>query len=106
MTDTSKLQPNRERIFANLRELVSYYSPHSTPEHAATHEQAAAWVAAQLTELGLDVTRHPTVDDADTIIGVKEPVGGAPTVLLYSHYDVVPAQNPDCLLYTSDAADE
>ena len=95
MTDTSTLHPNRERIFANLRELVSYYSPHSTPEHADTHEQAAAWVAAQLTELGLDVTRHPTVDDADTIIGVKEPVGGAPTVLLYSHYDVVPAQNPD-----------
>ncbi|AQQ16112.1 Succinyl-diaminopimelate desuccinylase [Corynebacterium glaucum] len=92
--------PNRERIFQELAELISHYSPHSMPEHAATHEEAAKWVTAKLEELGLDVTRHPTVDDADTIIGVKEPVGDAPTVLLYSHYDVVPAQNP--AVWTND----
>lgn len=100
MTNFDSLTPDRQRIFANLRELVSYYSPHSVPEHAATHEQAAAWVTSQLEALGLDVTRHPTIDNADTIIGVKEPVGDAPTVLLYSHYDVVPAQNPSA--WTND----
>lgn len=88
------LEPNRERIFSDLAEIISHYSPHSMPAHADTHEDAAKWVVAKLAELGLDVTRHPTVDDADTIIGTKEPVGDAPTILLYSHYDVVPAQNP------------
>lgn len=103
MTETANLTPDRARIFDNLHELVSYYSPHSTPEHADTHEKAAAFVAAQLEAVGLDVKRHPTVDNADTIIGTKEPVGDAPTVLLYSHYDVVPAQNPGA--WTSDPLD-
>lgn len=103
MTETANLTPDRPRIFDNLHELVSYYSPHSTPEHADTHEKAAAFVAAQLEAVGLDVKRHPTVDNADTIIGTKEPVGDAPTVLLYSHYDVVPAQNPGA--WTNDPLD-
>ncbi len=93
MTDFN-LNPNRERIFNELHEIISYHSPHSTPALKEEHEKAAQWCVAKLEELGLDVTRHETVDDADTIIGVKEPVGDAPTVLLYSHYDVVPAQNP------------
>ena len=90
-----QFSPQRERIFADLSQLVSFNSPHSTPELADEHEAACAWVVRALEERGLDVTRHATVDDADTVIGVKEPVGDAPTVLLYSHYDVVPANNPE-----------
>ncbi len=102
MTDYT-LEPNRQRIFDDLHELISYHSPHSMPQWKDEHEKAAQWVARELEELGLDVTRHPTIDDADTIIGVKEPTGDAPTILLYSHYDVVPAQNPAA--WTNDPMD-
>jgi len=96
----TQLQPQRDRIFTDLSALVSFNSPHSVPELASQHEAACAWVAAALKERGLEVTRHETVDNADTIIAVKEPVGDAPTVLLYSHYDVVPASTPEA--WTSD----
>lgn len=97
MTDFT---PDRARIFSDLATLVSFNSPHSTPELADEHEAACAWTAAALEKAGLKVTRYPTVDDADTIVAVKEPVGDAPTVLLYSHYDVVPAGDPDA--WTND----
>ena len=97
MTDFT---PDRSRIFSDLAALVSFNSPHSTPELADEHEAACAWTVAALEKAGLEVTRYPTVDDADTIVAVKEPVGDAPTVLLYSHYDVVPAGDPAA--WTSD----
>ena len=83
--------PQRDRIFNDLSKLVSFNSVHSTPELADQHEDACAWTVNALEDLGLDVTRYPTVDDADTIVAKREPKNGAPTVLLYSHYDVVPA---------------
>ncbi|OHF36340.1 dipeptidase [Corynebacterium sp. HMSC074A01] len=97
MTDFT---PDRSRIFSDLAALVSFNSPHSTPELADEHEAACAWTVAALEKAGLKVTRYPTVDDADTVVGVKEPEGDAPTVLLYSHYDVVPAGDPAA--WTSD----
>ena len=93
--DAQSYHPQRDRIFADLSTLVSFNSPHSTPELADQHEAACAWTVNALEERGLDVTRHATVDDADTIIATKAPANGAPTVLLYAHYDVVPANNPE-----------
>lgn len=100
MTTPDAFSPHRDRIFADLSALVSFNSPHSTPELASEHEAACAWTVSALEQLGLNVTRHATVDDADTVIATKDPVGDAPTVLLYSHYDVVPAGDPAA--WTSD----
>lgn len=92
--NNSHLTPNRERIFKDLSELVSFNSPHSTPELADQHAAGADWVAAAIGARGFEVERHPTVDKADVIIGRRPGREGAPTVLLYSHYDVVPAGDP------------
>lgn len=94
-TATQHFTPQRDRIFKDLSELVSFNSPHSTPALADQHEAACAWTVKALEDLGLDVARYATVDDADTIVAKREPKNGAPTVLLYSHYDVVPANNPE-----------
>ena len=90
----STFEPNRERIFNDLSALVSFNSPHSVPELADQHGAAADWVANALAERGLEVERHATVDNADAIIARKQVSDDAPTVLLYSHYDVVPAGDP------------
>lgn len=92
--------PSRDRIFADLSALVAFNSPHSVPEHAETHDAACAWTAAALEAMGFEVTRHPTIDDADTIVADRVVDKDAPTVLLYSHYDVVPAGDPSA--WTSD----
>lgn len=91
--------PQRDRIFSNLSALVSFNSVHSVPRLSEEHAGAAAWVEGALSGLGLEVTRHPTIDNADTIIARTPRIDG-PTVLLYSHYDVVPANNPAA--WTSD----
>ncbi|MCQ4623621.1 M20/M25/M40 family metallo-hydrolase [Corynebacterium sp. CCUG 70398] len=97
---TAQLDPNRDRIFKDLSGLVSFNSPHSTPELADQHSAAADWVTAAVAEHGFEVERHPTVDNADVIIGRRAGTDGAPTVLLYSHYDIVPAGDPAA--WTSD----
>ena len=96
----STFEPNRERIFNDLSALVSFNSPHSVPELADQHGAAADWVASALAERGLEVERHATVDNADAIIARKHVSDDAPTVLLYSHYDVVPAGDPSA--WTAD----
>ena len=90
----------RDRIFTDLSELVAFNSVHAEPGCEADNAAAAAWVEAALTELGLTVTAHTTVDGSIAVIGRQEPAEGMPTVLLYSHYDVVPAGDP--VRWTSD----
>ncbi|QGU01236.1 putative succinyl-diaminopimelate desuccinylase [Corynebacterium kalinowskii] len=81
----------RDRIFQDLAELTSFNSVHSTPELEDQLMGAADWVEQALTDAGLDVTSHDGIDGARIFIATKAPEPGQPTVLLYSHYDVVPA---------------
>ncbi|MFV8395983.1 dipeptidase [Corynebacterium hindlerae] len=90
----------RDRIFKDLSELTSFNSVHSTPELAEELAGAANWVEQALTDAGLNVTHHDGIDGARIFIATKDPEPGQPTVLLYSHYDVVPAGDLD--KWTSD----
>lgn len=84
----------RETIFRQLHELVSFNSVHSVPELKEEHAGACRWVENALREAELDVQVIPTADDAPAVIGTKPAEDGYPTILLYSHYDVVPAGDP------------
>ncbi|MEJ5998855.1 dipeptidase [Corynebacterium sp. H130] len=81
----------RDQIFSDLSEITSFNSVHSTPELADQLSGAADWVEKALSSAGLDVTHHDGIDGARIFIATKDPEPGQPTVLLYSHYDVVPA---------------
>ncbi|MHA2789885.1 M20/M25/M40 family metallo-hydrolase [Corynebacterium sp. S7] len=94
------MTPIRERIFKNLSEIVSFNSVHSVPELVGEHQGAGQWVVEKLSAAGLTTTAHDTVDGTRTIIGRKPAVGDAKTVLLYCHYDVVPAGDRNS--WTSD----
>ncbi|MFC9436880.1 dipeptidase [Nocardia sp. NPDC057030] len=99
MTDDSRTAELRAQVAAlmpqaktDLTQLVSFKSvadPRQFPP--AECERAAQWVAdafvaAGLTRAGL----HETPDGSKAVIAARPAPPGAPTVLLYCHYDVQP----------------
>ena len=85
------LADNDRRYFRELAELVAIPSVSTDPAHAWDVRRAADWVAARLRRAGdIDVEvwetpRHPAV------FGRWSGAPGAPTVLVYGHFDVQPA---------------
>ncbi|HMA36360.1 MAG TPA: dipeptidase [Chloroflexia bacterium] len=83
------------QILAELSEFLRIPSISTLPEHHADVAQAAQWIATFLTRAGLDhvavltTARHPLVY-ADWLHAA-----GQPTVLIYGHYDVQPADPLD-----------
>jgi acetylornithine deacetylase/succinyl-diaminopimelate desuccinylase-like protein len=112
------LDAHREEHFAEFLELLRIPSVSTTPELAGEVHRCAEWVADRLRRAGV-----PTVDLIDTdlhpvIIGEWGGQAGKPTILVYGHYDVQPAdpldlwQSPpfepttrDGLIYARGAAD-
>ena len=80
------------RARTDLAELVAFKSvadPKLYPPEEC--EQAAAWVVQAFADVGFqDVTASLTPDGSKAIHGHVPAPDGAPTVLLYSHYDVQP----------------
>ncbi|MGY4098485.1 M20/M25/M40 family metallo-hydrolase [Nocardia sp. R16R-3T] len=100
----SRVAALRQRVAAlmpqaktDLTQLVSFKSvadPRQFP--SAECERAAQWVAdafagAGLTRVGL----HETPDGSKAVIASRPAPNGAPTVLLYCHYDVQPPLDDD-----------
>ena len=95
MTDIAavlaRLEKQHEQILAELIEFAAIPSVSTDPAHLADVHAAAAWVAAKLAAAGpLSVRTIPTPGSS---IVYAEWLGapGAPTVLIYGHYDVQPA---------------
>lgn len=86
------LRANRDAFRRALSEVLSIPSVSTDPAHAEDIRRAASWVADHLRALGMQkvevfsTERHPVV--------YAEWLGapGAPTVLIYGHYDVQPAE--------------
>ena len=85
------LQENQAMFVEALREFVSIPSVSSLPEHASDIETTAHWLSQRLQKVGFEnvklipTTTHPVVY-ADWLHA-----DGKPTVLVYGHYDVQPA---------------
>jgi succinyl-diaminopimelate desuccinylase len=83
------LETNRERHERELCELLRIPSVSAASAHRADVRKAAEWVAEQLDRMKLaaelvQTAGHPIV------YAESPPVRGAPTVLVYGHYDVQP----------------
>ncbi|HEY7198439.1 MAG TPA: dipeptidase [Gaiellaceae bacterium] len=80
-----------------LAELVAFKSvadPQQFPPEEC--EKAAQWVIDRFAELGFqDLAAHPTPDGSKAVVGHRPGPEGAPTVLLYCHYDVQPPLGDD-----------
>src|ERR1700722_13113471 len=85
------LDRHRARFLEELKEFVRFPTVSAQPRHAADLQRCASWLAAHLRGIGLTkvnvvkTNRHPLVYAESRL----EP--GRPTVLIYGHYDVQPA---------------
>lgn len=88
-----RVRASMPRVRAELADLVAFRSI-ADPEQAPPSEcrSAAEWVRDAFRDAGVkDTELHETSDGSAAVIGRRRAADGAPTVLLYSHYDVQPA---------------
>ena len=97
MTDNSRsdlnqfLEANDKRIFEELFEFLRIPSVSAKSEHNADVARAAEWLKKSIEDAGLKATIHKTPGHP-VVIGEWRGAPGAPTVLIYGHYDVQPAE--------------
>ncbi|MGH7538461.1 MAG: dipeptidase [Gemmatimonadales bacterium] len=81
---------DRDRLLRELSEFLRIPSVSTLPEHDADCRLAAEWVARELRRLGCRDVQFLGSETHPVVWGVGPAVPGAPTVLLYGHYDVQP----------------
>lgn len=85
-----------ERFRHQLHELLRIPSLSGDPSHASDVRRAAEWLADELKSIGLKNARTIPTAGHPIVFGEWAAAGpGAPTVLIYGHYDVVPAAMED-----------
>ncbi len=85
-----------DRFKQEMIALLAIPSVSTQPEHNADVERAAEWIAAHMRRIGLTTVEiHPTAWHP-VVYGEWLGAGpNAPTVLVYGHYDVQPAEMAD-----------
>lgn len=91
-TIRSRIASEMGRAQRELAELVAFRSVADERQYPRTECVAAAeWVRDAFSDAGLDTVELIETSDASlAVVGHRPAVAGAPTVLLYSHYDVQP----------------
>ncbi len=84
------LEQRRDSILGELIEFAAIPSVSTDPAHAADVVAAAAWVATQLSAAGPFTVRTIPTPGASIVYAEWLGAPGAPTVLIYGHYDVQP----------------
>jgi acetylornithine deacetylase/succinyl-diaminopimelate desuccinylase-like protein len=92
------LEQNDSRIREELFEFLRIPSVSARSEHNADTARAADWLKQSMEKAGMKATIHPTKGHP-IVVGEWRDAPGAPTVLVYGHYDVQPAEPID--LWTS-----
>jgi acetylornithine deacetylase/succinyl-diaminopimelate desuccinylase-like protein len=92
------LSDNDTRIRNELFDFLRIPSVSAKSEHNADTKRAAEWVKASLDRIGVPAKIYPTAGHP-VVVGEWRNAPGAPTVLIYGHYDVQPAEPLD--LWTS-----
>src|SRR5712692_7965228 len=79
-----------DRLLQQLTDFLRIPSISTLPAHSADCRAAAEWVAAELRRLGCREVQFLASGTHPVVWGVGPEVPGAPTLLLYGHYDVQP----------------
>lgn len=94
------LEKNDSRIRDELFDFLRIPSVSAKSDHNADTARAADWVRASLKKIGMTAKVYPTAGHP-VVVGEWRKAKGAPTVLIYGHYDVQPPEPLE--LWTSPA---
>ena len=89
------LRSNDARIHDELFDFLRIPSVSARSEHNADTARAAEWVAKSLRDAGLDAKIHKTPGHPVVVGEWRKAGANAPTILVYGHYDVQPAEPLD-----------
>ena len=85
------LDAHKEARLESYKELLRIPSISTLPEHKPDIERAAAWIVAELTRIGIENARTFETEGGHPLVyGDWLHADGAPTILVYCHYDVQP----------------
>lgn len=84
-------QISRPRFVEELKAFIRFPSVSAQPEHDQDTRRCAAWLANHLRKIGLEKVKIVTTQGHPVIYAEKCHAPGKPTVLIYGHYDVQPA---------------
>jgi acetylornithine deacetylase/succinyl-diaminopimelate desuccinylase-like protein len=88
----SYLEENKNRFLLELKELLAIPSVSTKPENKQEVQRGAEWIAEHLTSLGMQNSRTFATDGHPIVYSEWLGDPAQPTVLLYGHYDVQPAE--------------
>jgi acetylornithine deacetylase/succinyl-diaminopimelate desuccinylase-like protein len=89
------LDATREVRHASYLELLRIPSISTLPEHAADCRRAAEWIAGELTRIGFEHVEVSPTGGHPVVYADWLHADGAPTILVYCHYDVQPVDPID-----------
>jgi acetylornithine deacetylase/succinyl-diaminopimelate desuccinylase-like protein len=89
------LQANRDDRLESLQAFLRIPSISGLSDHAGDVRRAAEWLAAQLTEAGVEHVDVSETGGHPIVYGDWLHADGAPTVIVYGHYDVQPVDPLD-----------
>src|SRR5437763_4553291 len=95
----SYLDAQRPRFLHELLDFLRIPSVSALPEHAGDVQRAARWVAERLQTAGLEGVQILPTGGHPVVYGEWLHAPGKPTILIYGHFDVQPADPVD--LWTS-----
>jgi acetylornithine deacetylase/succinyl-diaminopimelate desuccinylase-like protein len=96
MPATDFLQRNRDQHLDELKDWLRIPSVSAKSEHKADTARAAEWLAERMREAGLQTVEVIPTEGHPVVLGEwRGAPEGAPTLLIYGHYDVQPPEPLD-----------
>ena len=86
------LEQNRQRHLQELEEFLRIPSISAKSEHRTDTARAAEWLVGRMLEAGLERAEAVPTRGHPIVIGEWRGAPGAPTLLVYGHYDVQPPE--------------
>jgi len=92
MTPTTYIRKQRKAFVEELTGFLRIPSVSTAPAHKPDMRKTAAWLSAQMRSIGLEHARIMPTGGHPAVYADWLHAPGKPTVLIYGHYDVQPAE--------------